>query len=115
MAVTLGSSGITFSDSTSQTSAGKADRASGDLIDIQSFGASGTWVNPGATMVHVKLIGGGGGALATVSLVVPAASLKVFMMCPQLELFRSPLVGEEVTLYTMPRPATGEQPALVDT
>lgn len=65
MAVTLGASGITFSDSTTQTTNangnGSASVDTGDLIDIQSFPVSGTWTNPGATTVHVKLIGGGGG------------------------------------------------------
>jgi len=61
MAVTLGASGITFSDSTSQTTTptggrlvGNSDK--GDLIKIESFNSSGTWTNPGATTVHVKLI-----------------------------------------------------------
>lgn len=65
MTVTLNSSGITFGDGSSQSSgtAGQNNLSydSGNLIDIQSFPASGTWTNPGATMVHVKLIGGGGG------------------------------------------------------
>jgi hypothetical protein len=65
MAVTLGSAGIQFSDSTSQTSGTAGQNIpsydTGALIDVQSFPASGTWTNPGATMVHVKLIGGGGG------------------------------------------------------
>jgi hypothetical protein len=66
MAVTLGSSGITFSDGSSQTSGtsgqqGGSPSEYGDFIDLQSFTGSGTWYNPGATMVHVKLIGGGGG------------------------------------------------------
>lgn len=57
--------GITFNDGSSQTSSplggvkGSSDK--GDLIDIKSFTSTGTWTNPGATMVHVKLIGGGGG------------------------------------------------------
>jgi hypothetical protein len=66
MAVTLGSGGITFSDGTTQTSRLNGGLAlngtdRGDLIDIQSFQQSGTWYNPGATVVHVKLVGGGGG------------------------------------------------------
>jgi hypothetical protein len=66
MAVTLGASGITFSNGTTQTSrlnGGLALNGSdrGDLIDIQAFRQSGTWTNPGATVVHVKLVGGGGG------------------------------------------------------
>lgn len=66
MAVTLGATGITFSDSTGQTTTptggrqvGNSDK--GDLIKVESFNSSGTWTNPGATTVHVKLIGGGGG------------------------------------------------------
>lgn len=64
MAVTLGSSGLTFSDGTSQTTkaTGAGDTGDfGDLIDVQSFTSTGTWTNPGATQVHVKLVGGGGG------------------------------------------------------
>lgn len=61
MAVTLGSSGITFSDSTSQTSA-RVD--SGAFIAMMTFAQEGswTWVNPGASKVVVKCVGGGGGA-----------------------------------------------------
>lgn len=66
MAVTLGASGITYSNGTTQTSApaGGLNNTStdkGNLIDLVSFTSSGTWTNPGATRVHVKLIGGGGG------------------------------------------------------
>lgn len=62
MPVTLGSSGVTFNDNTSLTSGLNPNGLSqGDLIKIESFTSSGTWTNPGATMVHVKLIGGGGG------------------------------------------------------
>lgn len=66
MAVTLGSTGLTFSDGSSQTTRptgglNKWDTDGGDLINVQSFRVSGTWTNPGASMVHVKLIGGGGG------------------------------------------------------
>lgn len=57
--------GITFSDGSSAngTSPGGllSNQDRGDLIDIACFTNSGTWTNPGATMVHVKLIGGGGG------------------------------------------------------
>lgn len=63
---------ITFSDGTVQTysPAGAATNVvtnsslnadAGSLIDVQAFRNSGTWTNPGAAMVHVKLIGGGGG------------------------------------------------------
>ena len=58
--------GIAFNDGTGQASlpaggalAPSADR--GNLIDLQSFSSTNTWYNPGATKVHVKLIGGGGG------------------------------------------------------
>ena len=58
--------GIQFSDNSvqatnppGQTLQTFADR--GDLISVQCFTDSGTWSNPGASMVHVKLIGGGGG------------------------------------------------------
>jgi len=68
MTATLNSTGITFNDGSSQSSAtagqGSPSNLSydyGALIDVQSFPASGTWYNPGATTVHVKLIGGGGG------------------------------------------------------
>lgn len=64
MAVILGATGLTFSDGTTQASKVVGNGSStdtGDLIDVQSFTASGTWTNPGATQVHVKLIGGGGG------------------------------------------------------
>jgi hypothetical protein len=59
--------GIQFSDGTRQTSRPTGVQwqnitEKGDLIDITSFASSGTWTNPGASMVHVKLIGGGGGA-----------------------------------------------------
>lgn len=66
MAVTLGSSGVTFSDNSTQTTAPtggvrKDTTDLGDLIEIKSFTTSATWTNPGASKVHVKLIGGGGG------------------------------------------------------
>jgi len=57
--------GVMFSDGSGQAEApvgglsSSSDR--GNLIGLVSFGSSGTWTNPGATKVHVKLIGGGGG------------------------------------------------------
>jgi hypothetical protein len=61
MAVVLGSSGVTFSDSTSQST---SITDTGAFIGMQSYSQSGTytWVNPGATTVVVKLVGGGGGS-----------------------------------------------------
>lgn len=57
--------GITFSDGSSANGTAPGGLLSnqdrGDIIDIACFTNSGTWYNPGATMVHVKLIGGGGG------------------------------------------------------
>lgn len=67
MAVTLTSSGITFSNGTTQTTKAPGDGFAnagdlGELIRIDSFVSSGTWTNPGARYVHVKLVGGGGGS-----------------------------------------------------
>lgn len=58
--------GIRFSDNTVQATKppgmlGQDFNDRGNLIDIACFTNSGTWTNPGASMVHVKLIGGGGG------------------------------------------------------
>lgn len=67
MAVTLGASGVTFSNGATQTTRPTGGLAingtdRGDFVDMQSFPVSGTWTNSyGATMVHVKLVGGGGG------------------------------------------------------
>lgn len=59
MAVTLTSTGITFSDGSSQNNT----TDTGKLINIVSFTASGTWYKPtGCKSVLVKLVGGGGGA-----------------------------------------------------
>ena len=59
MAATLGSSSLTYSDSTTRST---STPETGILFDVQSFTSSATWTKPtGATMVHVKLIGGGGG------------------------------------------------------
>jgi len=59
MAVTLGSSGVTFSDSTAITT---ATVDAGALINITAFKASGTWYKPGGcTRVKVQMVGGGGG------------------------------------------------------
>lgn len=55
--------GVTFSDSTMQTGHVLGDPSidRGSLIKVDAYRSSTTWYNPGATMVHVKLIGGGGG------------------------------------------------------
>jgi hypothetical protein len=58
MAVTLGSQGITYSSGTTQTS---SVPDLGAMINVTTFTSSGTWTNPGATTVIVKLVGGGGG------------------------------------------------------
>lgn len=61
MATTLGSSGITFGDSTSQTSGYNTDR--GWPISIVSFTSTGTYTVPSnATKILVQLVGGGGGS-----------------------------------------------------
>lgn len=67
MAVTLNSTGVTFSDGTSQTTKANGDGFAnagdiGELIKVETFNSSGTWYNPGASRVHVKLVGGGGGS-----------------------------------------------------
>lgn len=52
--------GISFSNGTAQTSTGPA---TGRLISVVSFTNNGTWTKPtGCTKVHVKVVGGGGGA-----------------------------------------------------
>jgi len=62
MAITLGSSGVTFNDGSAQTTS-IANSNTGDLINVQRFGASGTWTKPtGCTRVRVQVVGGGGGA-----------------------------------------------------
>lgn len=65
MAITLGSSGLVFSDATTQTSKFDSSMDNGGLISIASYGSAGTftWTKPsGCTRVLVKLVGGGGGA-----------------------------------------------------
>ena len=61
MATVLGSSGITFSDSTSQTSSYSSDL--GQPISVTSFTSSGTYTVPSnSTRIFVQLVGGGGGS-----------------------------------------------------
>jgi hypothetical protein len=50
--------GVTFSDSTKLAA---LPRNLGQLIKVDSFASSGTWYNTGASIVHAKVIGGGGG------------------------------------------------------
>jgi|SaaInlStandDraft_4_1057021.scaffolds.fasta_scaffold45349_2 hypothetical protein len=60
MAVTLTSTGITFSDGSTQNSA-----ATGGVYGAQTFNTSGTWSHAGSgspSNVVVSLVGGGGGA-----------------------------------------------------
>jgi hypothetical protein len=62
MAITLGASGITYSDSTSNTT---APDDKGILISITSYGTAGTYtytVPPNCSTVYVQLVGGGGGS-----------------------------------------------------
>ena len=60
MAVTLGSSGITYADSSAQTSA-YTDR--GMPISITQFTSGGTYTVPSnCTTILVQLVGGGGGS-----------------------------------------------------
>ena len=65
MAMTLGSSGITFTDSSTQTTKFDVATDAGGLINITQYGSAGTftWFKPaGCTKVLVKIVGGGGGA-----------------------------------------------------
>lgn len=60
MAITLGSSGITYGDSSAQTS-GYVDR--GKPISITQFTSTGTYTVPAnCTTILVQLVGGGGGS-----------------------------------------------------
>jgi hypothetical protein len=58
MAVTLTSTGIVYSNGAAQNT---LTQDLGSLISIQTFSSSGTWTNPGASLVRVKMVGGGGG------------------------------------------------------
>ena len=63
MAITLTATGITFPDSTSQSTKFDSTIDVGRIINITSFTTTGTWTKPaGCTSVLVKLVGGGGGA-----------------------------------------------------
>jgi hypothetical protein len=63
MAITLGSTGVTFPDSTTQTTKFDSVNDTGGIINITSFTASGIWTKPsGCTSVLVQVVGGGGGA-----------------------------------------------------
>lgn len=63
MAVTLGASGIVYSDGTTQTMASNANTDRGQLISITTFTASGTYTAPAnCRKVLVKITGGGGGS-----------------------------------------------------
>lgn len=61
MAVTLGSSGITFNNGGSQTTKNIQDR--GQPISIVTFTGTGTYTVPrNCTKIFVQLVGGGGGS-----------------------------------------------------
>jgi len=65
MATTLGSSGITFSDNTSQTTTIGVLQSLGTPVYIGTYTTAGsyTWVKPSnVTRVLVKVVGAGGGA-----------------------------------------------------
>lgn len=65
MAVTLGASGVSFSDGTTQTTKFDTTLDTGSLVNITSYASAGTftWNKPsGCTRVLVKVVGGGGGA-----------------------------------------------------
>lgn len=65
MAITLGSTGVTFSDSSTQTTKFDTTTDTGKLLSISTFAASGTWTKPsGCTNIVVKVVGGGGGGAA---------------------------------------------------
>ena len=67
MAITLGSTGVTFSDSTTQTTKFDTTTDTGKLLSISTFGTAGawTWTKPaGCTNIVVKVVGGGGGGAA---------------------------------------------------
>lgn len=62
MAITLGASGVVFSDGTTQASKFDSSMDAGELLSTTTFTASGTWTKPaGCNKVIVKLVGGGGG------------------------------------------------------
>ena len=61
MAITLGSSGITFADGSSQTSTASYDR--GRPISIVTFTSNGTYYVPAkCSTILVQIVGGGGGS-----------------------------------------------------
>lgn len=65
MAITLGSSGVTFSDGTTQTTKFDTTNDLGSLLSISSYTSAGTftWTKPaGCSKVTVRVVGGGGGA-----------------------------------------------------
>lgn len=65
MAITLGSSGVTLHDGTTQTTRFDSSNDTGQLLDISVYSTAGTftWTKPsGCTRVLAKVVGGGGGA-----------------------------------------------------
>lgn len=62
MAVTLGSSGVTFGDGTSQTSTSNLDKGQPISITTYTSGTNTYTVPYGCTRIVVQLVGGGGGS-----------------------------------------------------
>ena len=63
MAITLTSTGITYSDSSTETTPITYSNDTGRIIKIDTFSSNGTWFKPpGIKKVLVKVQGGGGGA-----------------------------------------------------
>ena len=65
MPIILGSTGITYNDSTTQTTGYDIQQDKGKLLSISSYTVAGsyTWAKPpGCTSILVRAVGGGGGA-----------------------------------------------------
>ena len=59
------SSGVVFSDGSTQATKFDSTNDTGKLLSISTFAATGTWTKPaGCTSIVVKVVGGGGGGTA---------------------------------------------------